>query len=106
MPKKRTTPRHWREWYQLQFWRNRRAHQLRIEPLCRRCLERGIATPATQADHVEPHRGNWNAFVFGELQSLCVRCHNEKQFSQRFGFHRDVGPDGLPLDPRHPVYRT
>src|SRR6266404_1730756 len=33
------------------------AHQLRIEPLCRLCLEAGRVTPATVADHVTPHRG-------------------------------------------------
>jgi hypothetical protein len=25
---------------------------------------------------------------------------------EQLGYSRDVGVDGLPLDPRHPVYRT
>jgi hypothetical protein len=37
---------------------------------------KGIATPATIADHVESHRGDWSAFLTGKLQSLCARCHD------------------------------
>jgi hypothetical protein len=33
-----------------------------IEPLCRLCLEAGRVTPATVADHLEPHRGDFTAF--------------------------------------------
>jgi len=36
---------------------------------------RGIVTAANVVDHVTPHRGDWNAFVTGELQSLCEPCH-------------------------------
>jgi hypothetical protein len=61
----------WRTWYSLQRWRKRAKHQLRIEPLCRQCLAAGRTTPATIADHVVPHRGDWNAFRLGALQS-CV----------------------------------
>ena len=45
-------------WYCTAGWQRRRAHQLMIEPLCRLCLEAGRVTPATVADHVEPHRGD------------------------------------------------
>jgi hypothetical protein len=48
-------------------WARRRAHQLRIEPLCRLCLEAGRVTPATVADHIVPHRGDFTAFRLGEL---------------------------------------
>src|SRR5260370_7768422 len=47
-----------------------------IEPLCRLCLEAGRVTPATVADHVTPHRGDFTAFRLGELRSLCADCHN------------------------------
>jgi hypothetical protein len=33
-------------------------------------LKRGIVRAATIVDHVEPHRGDWNQFVLGKLQSL------------------------------------
>ena len=36
-------------------WARRRAHQLRVEPLCRLCLEAGRVVPATVADHATPH---------------------------------------------------
>src|SRR5262249_53706994 len=45
-------------WYCTAGWQRRRAHQLLVEPLCRLCLEAGRVTPATVADHVEPHRGD------------------------------------------------
>jgi len=69
------------------------------------CVQRGIVEPATVADHVEPHGGDANKFWLGELQSLCKRCHDaDKKFVENRGYARDVGPDGWPLDPRHPVY--
>jgi hypothetical protein len=97
-------PSEWRSWYQLQSWRKRRVYQLKIEPLCRRCRELGRTTPALVADHVTPHKGDWNAFVLGELQSLCAECHQRKLVDQTRGYRSDVGLDGYPLDPAHPAY--
>ena len=57
-------------WYGLAAWKRRAAAQLQSEPLCRFCHERGRVTAATVADHIEPHRGNWNEFALGKLQSL------------------------------------
>jgi hypothetical protein len=77
-----------------------------VEPLCRFCLARGRATLASIADHIETHRGDWNKLRLGELQSLCKQCHDSaKQFLEHRGYVPDVGPDGFPLDPAHPVYR-
>jgi len=67
---------HIHRWYCTASWQRRRAHQLRVEPLCRLCLEAGRVTPATVADHVTPHRGDFNAFRLGQLRSLCADCHN------------------------------
>jgi hypothetical protein len=87
-------------------WRRIRKQQLREHPLCKFCLERGIITPATIADHVEPHKGDINAFWCGTLQSLCLTCHNRtKRQIEVMGYRPDIGLDGWPLDPRHPVYR-
>lgn len=33
-------------------------------------------TPATIADHIEPHRGDVEKFWNGELQPLCGQCHS------------------------------
>jgi hypothetical protein len=49
---------------------------LQTEPLCRIYLEAGRVVPATVADHIESHRGDYNAFGLGQLRSLCAECHN------------------------------
>jgi 5-methylcytosine-specific restriction protein A len=79
------------DWYQLERWRKLAKAQLRREPLCARCLDAGRVTPATVADHVVAHGGDWNRFLLGELQSLCASCHSGgKQFEEVHGFL--VGP--------------
>jgi 5-methylcytosine-specific restriction protein A len=87
-----------RDWAQLQRSRRRRAYQLQQEPLCRICLARGLITPATVADHIKPHRGDWNEFRLGPLQSLCAACHSEKTRRER-GYRPRFryGFDGMPL---------
>jgi 5-methylcytosine-specific restriction enzyme A len=68
------------------------------------CFERGIVTPATIADHVKSHRGDWNEFRLGALQSLCADCHNSKKRRQDIdGYSAAIGDDGWPTDPRHPA---
>jgi hypothetical protein len=45
-------------------------------------------------------------FFSGELQSLCKACHDgAKKFVETRGYRPDIGLDGRPLDPRHPVYQ-
>jgi hypothetical protein len=93
-------------WYTSASWVRRAKHQLRIEPLCRFCLEAGRVTAATIADHVEPHKGDINRFRLGKLQSLCQHCHvSRKHEIEIRGYATDIGLDGMPTDPRHPVYR-
>jgi 5-methylcytosine-specific restriction enzyme A len=99
--------RPWREWYSFQQWRNRRAHQLQFEPLCVLCEAEGRSTPATVADHVEPHKGDYNQFVLGPLRSLCAPCHDGLQPSFRHKpYSSAIGPDGLPIDPAHPFNKA
>ena len=84
-----------------------RKQQLLAHPLCQFCLERGIVTPAEICDHIEPHRGDVNKFWLGPFMSLCKRCHDStKRMVETRGFRPDIGLDGWPLDPNHPVYRT
>ena len=84
-----------------------RALQLRHHPVCVMCAARGITTPATIADHVVSHRGDWNAFILGELQSLCASCHNSgKRLLDERGYTNDIDDDGWPTDPRHPAKRS
>ena len=82
-------------WYGTGRWQKRRAHQLRLEPLCQMCLNRGRITAATVVDHLEPHKDDPIRFWTGKVQSLCASCHSGPK----------IGPAGCPLDPRHPVYR-
>ena len=90
--------------YGTRRWRRLARHQRRIEPLCRYCRDRGINTPATQADHVIPHGGDRARFWLGELQSLCDACHHGvKQRVELMGYRLDAGLDGWPVDPAHPA---
>ena len=97
----------WHQWYETARWQRRRRHQLRDQPLCAMCLQHGLVVPATIADHVHAHRGDFNAFWEGELQSLCKQCHDGPKLAhereQRRPYRRDVGADGWPTDPRHPA---
>jgi len=89
--------------YNTTRWRERRATQLRKQPLCEPCLRRGTVTAANTADHVVPHRGDAELFWKGELQSMCQSCHSAgKQREERLGYSTEVGADGFPNDPRHP----
>ena len=72
----RGQPTKWDAWYSSGRWARIRKQQLLAHPLCHFCLERGIVTPATIRDHVEPHHGDVNKFWLGKLQSLCKTCHD------------------------------
>ena len=71
---------HWYDaWYKTKLWEDKRARQLQREPLCRDCLAAGLYVPATEVDHVVPHKGDWNLFIDEDnLQSLCKRSHSSK----------------------------
>jgi 5-methylcytosine-specific restriction protein A len=98
-------PEIYRTWYWRERWRRRAKHQLRCYPLCAMCEAMGKATPATMVDHVTPHRGDWNAFIMGAVQSLCTHCHESaKKYQDHRGYSNQIGIDGWPIDPRHPVY--
>jgi 5-methylcytosine-specific restriction endonuclease McrA len=90
----------WHHFYTGAYWQRRRRQQLLAHPLCKFCGERGQVVRATVVDHVKPHRGDWNLFVLGALQSLCAPCHNsikQKLEQERPG----VDADGWPLDRRN-----
>ena len=84
-----------------------RNYQLLEPPLCKYCAERGLVTPATIYDHIEPHGGDVNKFWLGPFQTLCKPCHDSaKRFVETRGYRPDVGLDGWPLDPNHPANRA
>jgi 5-methylcytosine-specific restriction enzyme A len=89
-----------RDWYQLGVWKRARQYQLQCEPLCQQCQREGRVTPATQVDHIEPHRGDWNAFRYGAVQSLCLDCHSRKTRAENgCRIRRRIGFDGMPIEP-------
>lgn len=81
--------------YQDPRWKARRAAQLQAEPYCRMCRAEGKLTPATFADHIEPHRGDDRAFFANPLQSLC-RWHSNvktgRETRARMSTKRPVEP--------------
>ena len=90
--------------YNSRRWQRRARLQLTKCPLCSMCLARKAVTPATVADHITPHHGDHQLFYFGELQSLCQHCHSSrKKQLETYGYQRDVGVDGWPIDPNHPA---
>jgi 5-methylcytosine-specific restriction protein A len=96
----------WRAWYRTKRWYRKRAAYKKGQPFCVKCLARGMHRPWTSLDHVEPHRGDAFKFWHGEVQGLCEPCHvGAKQLEELEGFSRDIGDDGWPVDPRHPINR-
>jgi len=97
----------YRLWYGWAAWKGpkgRRVQQLQAEPLCRFCVAAGAVTAATVADHITPHRGDYDLFWTGPLQSLCKHCHDiAKQQIERRGYHDMSDAAGFPLDPNHPA---
>ena len=64
-------------------WRRESKKFLELHPLCVRCLEKGIATPATVVDHIIPHRGDQELFWDrSNWQPLCKKCHDHKTMTE------------------------
>jgi 5-methylcytosine-specific restriction protein A len=82
-------------------WKMRAKQQLRNEPLCNWCLQRGLMVIAEVAHHVERHEGNPVIFWSSPLVSLCKRCHDsDAQSLEKTGKPKQViGVDGWPLPP-------
>lgn len=89
--------------YNSKAWQTLRKHQLRKEPLCRYCADRGLVKSAGVVDHIKPHRGDEVLFFDeGNLQSLCKSCHDgTAQVKDNAGYVRGCDASGLPLDPNH-----
>lgn len=84
--------------YNTARWQKLRATFLASNPLCVFCQREGRVTPATIADHVEPHRGDLHKFWHGSIQGLCKLHHDsDKQRIERGGKAKvAIGEDGWP----------
>ena len=96
--------------YNTKAWARLRLRQLAKEPLCRMCAARGDVTPATEVDHIVAIKRGGDAFPgLDGLQSLCRSCHSRKTAAidcdNSQGYFSDIGADGWPLDPSHPLNR-
>jgi hypothetical protein len=70
------------------------------------CLADGYSVVATVVDHIVPHHGDKTLFFTGELQSLCATHHNSfKKKLELRGYSTQIGIDGWPIDPMHPLHR-
>lgn len=68
-----------KKFYDSAEWKALREQQLRKEPFCRDCWERGAGTPAEMVDHIRPISLGGDRTSPANLQSLCHACHNRKR---------------------------
>jgi len=75
--------------YRTGQWRALRRQQLTAKPFCAECLKAGRYTPASEVDHIVPHRNDERLFFDPmNLQSLCSSCHSIKTAREDGGFGR------------------
>lgn len=73
-------------------WRDARAQYLREHSLCVHCMRNNFITPATEVDHIVPHKGDMNLFWDRKnWQPLCKTCHSAKTVREDGGFGRKIG---------------
>lgn len=89
-------------------WRKARKIFLAANPLCKMCEQKGRVETATDVDHIEPHKGDYDKFWDQtNWQALCEACHHgTKQADERRGYSTEIGADGWPVDPKHPSRAT
>lgn len=67
-------------------WQKARLHHLSQHPWCEHCLQKGLRTPATDVDHIIPHKGDMELFWdTHNWQSLCKSCHSRKTITEDMG---------------------
>jgi len=96
----RQKPRPWHAWYSWAHWSKvkdafRSKYPMRAV-ICQHKDSNGVQCnrPATEIDHVIPHKGNWDLFVGGvdysNLQGLCHAHHSEKTAREDCGFGNEA----------------
>lgn len=69
----------YRRLYKLKDWRDASAAFLAGNPWCVECASEGRSEPATQTDHIVPHRGDLSLFWDrANWQPLCQSHHSRK----------------------------
>jgi 5-methylcytosine-specific restriction protein A len=75
---------------------------------CGVILKRGRTSPRSAVvHHIKPHKGDLELFYdINNLSSVCWTCHSgDIQSIEGKGFDTEIGEDGWPTDPNHPVWR-
>lgn len=66
-----------KNFYATARWRQLRAYKLATDPLCEQCRKGGRVTAARHVHHTRPRKDRPDlAYNCGNLESLCVPCHN------------------------------
>ena len=74
-------------------WSKTRARFLKEHPLCVCCKTQGQITPASEVDHITPHKGNERLFWDADnWQALCISCHSRKTMEEG-GFGNSMADD-------------
>ena len=78
-----------RKLYASDRWKNAARRFLKLHPLCVDCAELGAVEPATDVDHIIPHKGDPKLFWDrSNWQALCHRCHSRKTAKEVWGKDR------------------
>jgi 5-methylcytosine-specific restriction endonuclease McrA len=85
-------------------WRQIRARQLRLHPLCAECMRQGFVTEAVEVDHITRLEDGGTDDP-ANLQSLCHDCHARKTAAENGARPRGCDVTGMPTDPGHPWTR-
>jgi 5-methylcytosine-specific restriction enzyme A len=100
----------YRKLYQAKQWRVLREHVLlRDRFTCQRCkcfLKRGRSHPQSAVvHHIKAHKGDPDLFFdICNLQAVCWSCHSGViQSEEARGYSTEIGADGWPTDPKHPI---
>jgi 5-methylcytosine-specific restriction endonuclease McrA len=93
--------------YTTQRWQRLRRRKLGQQPTCEECERYGDRVPAEVVDHIVRIAEGGGVWAMGNLQSLCVGCHNRKSGVERAvqrtraWERRGCHADGTPRDPEH-----
>lgn len=70
-------------------WRKVREGYLAKHPLCAHCSTEDAPVPATELDHITPHKGDMKLFWDRKnWQGLCKSCHSRKTATEDGGWGR------------------
>ena len=71
-------------------WRNARHGVLMMEPLCRMCIELGIASEAKVVDHILRRSHEGDEYCPTNLMPLCKSCHDRKTRDEQKFYDEDT----------------